>query len=745
MNESVAKTSRRTMRDPLRIDAVEWSALRAVEHSQPHRVLGAHPIEHGGDRGVVIRAFHPDATGADCLLDNGRTIAMKSVEKGGLFATFLKGTSLPLCYRLRFRFADGGSWEGGDPYGFLPTLGDLDLHLFNEGNHLQLWDCLGSHVRTIDGVKGTAFAVWAPNAVRVSVTGDFCRWDGRLFPMRSLGSSGVYELFIPDLKPGVLYKYEIKTKEGSLRLKSDPYAQSMEGPPGNASRVYESAYAWNDAKWQAALPRRDWHRKPVSIYEVHLGSWARVPEENNRSMTYRELAPRLVEHAKRYGFTHLELMPVAEHPLAASWGYQVTGYYAPTWRYGSPDDFRHFVDVCHQNGIGVLLDWVPAHFPRDDFALRRFDGTALYEHDDPRRSEHPDWDTLIFNYGRNEVRNFLLANALYWLKEFHIDGLRIDAVASMLYLDYSRKEGEWLPNVYGGKENIEALELLRSINETIRRECPGRITVAEESASWSGVTRPVSEHGLGFTFKWNMGWMHDTLVYFSKEPIHRRYHQNDLTFAMLYEHTEHFINALSHDEVVHGKRTLLEKMPGDIWQKFANLRALLAYQYTRPGKKLLFMGTELAPCNEWYYDVSLDWHLANDPMRQGLSRFMADLGYLYLESPCLWKSDPDPHSFAWIDCHDCDNSVLAYCRHHKEDTLIVVLNLTPVPRDGYRVGVPQAGRYVRRLCSDVESYGGSGYPIAETLHTDDQPMHGLSHSLSLTLPPLSALILAPAS
>ena len=735
--------SKKSAKSPIPIDASEWARLRAMDHPEPHRILGAHPAHFGTKDGVVLRAFHPEAVGVDCLLDGGEVVPLEAVEDGGLFGVFIEGARFPLAYRLRFRFGDGNSWERGDPYRFLPTIGEMDTHLFNSGDHRRVWEKLGAHYRRIDGVPGVAFGVWAPSARRVSVTGDFCGWDGRLFPMRQLGSSGVFELFVPDVKPGALYKYEIKTTEGALRLKSDPYAQSMEGPPGNASRVVDSSYVWSDDVWMGERGNRDPHREPFAACEIHLGSWARVPEEGNRPLTYRELAPRLVEHAKRFGYTHLELLPVAEHPLGASWGYQVTGYYAPTWRYGTPDDFRYFVDVCHQNGIGVILDWVPAHFPKDDFALRRFDGTALYEHDDPRQGEHPDWGTLVFNYDRKEVRNFLIANALFWLQEYHVDGLRIDAVASMLYLDYSREDGQWLPNFYGGKENIGALELLRSVNEIIRIECPGCITIAEESTSWSGVTRAAGESGLGFTFKWNMGWMHDTLLYFSKEPIHRRYHQNDLTFAMLYEHTEHFINAISHDEVVHGKCSLLEKMPGDSWQKFANLRTLLAYQYTRPGKKLLFMGTELAPHNEWYYDVSQDWHLAEDPMRVGLAKFMEDLGRLYLETKCLWQNDSDAGSFAWIDCNDCENSVVSYRRHSGDDLTITVLNLTPVPREGYRIGAPRAGRYTYLLSSDDPAYGGSGYPLRVDPQTDDYGMHGFSQSLYLNLPPLAAIVLAP--
>ena len=729
---------------PLRVDRAEWARLFGSAHCEPHRVLGAHPAHRGTDAGVVIRAFHPDAISVECILGGGETVEMESIEKGGLFGAFVTGAKLPLAYRLRFHFAEGVTWERDDPYRFAPTLGDVDLHLFNEGSHRRIWEQLGSHVRTVDGVEGVSFAVWAPNARHVSVTGDFCDWDGRLFPMRQMGSSGVYELFVPGIKPGTLYKYEIKTREGAIRLKTDPYAQSMEGPPGNASRVFTTSYVWRDEEWMQSRVTRDVAREPVAVYEVHLGSWARVPEEGNRCLTYREIAPRLVEHVKRFGFTHVELMPVAEHPLGDSWGYQVTGYYAPTWRYGTPDDFRYFVDTCHRNGIGVILDWVPAHFPKDDFALRRFDGTALYEHDDPQLGEHPDWGTLIFNYGRSEVRTFLIANALYWLSEFHVDGLRVDAVASMLFLDYSREEGEWRPNAYGGKENIEAIALLRSVNEAIRTECPGCFCVAEESTAWSGVTRPVSQQGgLGFTFKWNMGWMHDTLLYFSKDPIYRSHHQNDLTFAMLYEHTERFINAISHDEVVHGKRSLLEKMPGDYWRKFANLRTLLAYQFTRPGKKLLFMGTELAPHNEWYYDASLDWHLEGDPRRQGLAQCMEDLGRLYHEWPCLWRNDPDPSSFAWIACDDHENSVVCYRRDDGEQMLIVVLNLTPVPREGYRIGAPRAGQYKLLLSTDDGKYGGSDYPTIADPETENVSIHGLPQSLVLTLPPLAAIVYTP--
>jgi 1,4-alpha-glucan branching enzyme len=691
---------------------------------------------------VVVRAFHPEAGAAECLAPERAPLAMQPVGSG-LFAAFLDGAKLPLQVRHRFSFAGGASWERGDPYSFLPGIGDLELHLLAEGTHRRLWETLGARPQVLGGVEGTRFAVWAPNAARVSVVGDFCGWDGRLLPMRSLGASGVFELFVPGVAAGALYRYEIRTAEGALRLKTDPCARAMELPPASASCVTESSYVWGDDAWLARREKSTPRREPVSIYEVHLGSWARVPEEGHRSLGYREIAPRLADHARRHGFTHVELLPVAEHAFYGSWGYQVTGYYAPTARYGFPDDFRFLVDTLHEQGIGVLLDWVPAHFPRDDFSLRRFDGTALYEHEDPRRGEHPDWGTLIFNYGRSEVRSFLLANALYWLQEFHVDGLRVDAVASMLYLDYSREAGEWIPNVHGGRENLEAIELLRTVNEAVSEEVPGAILAAEESTAWAGVTGPPSQGGLGFTFKWNMGWMHDTLSYFSREPVYRSHHQNELSFAMVYEGTERFINPLSHDEVVHGKGSLLGKMPGDLWQKLANLRALLTYQYTRPGKVLLFMGTELAPEAEWNHDGSLDWHLADDPARRGFGRFLADLGRLYIDTPPLWRRDPDPEGFEWIDDGDAANSVFVYERRDEESHVVVALNLTPIPREGYRIGAPQAGTYAVRLSSDAPEYGGSGAPAAQEYATEPVPWHGRPQSLLLGLPPLGALVLAP--
>jgi 1,4-alpha-glucan branching enzyme len=713
--------------------------LRAGDHDDPHHILGAHPAPEG--RGVVVRAYHPDATGVECLLGK-KAEPMERVEEG-LFACTLPKAKFPVRYRLRFHFADGATWERGDPYRFPPTLGDMDLHLFNEGTHRRLWDKLGANPATHDGETGTVFAVWAPNARRVSVVGDWCGWDGRLFPMRRLGNSGVWELFVPGIGHGALYKFEILTREGVPRTKTDPFAAAMEMPPESASVVYTSSHDWKDDDWMQSRPSRDHAREPMLIYEVHPGSWARVPEEGDRYLTYRELAERLVAHVKRLGFTHIELLPISEHPFYGSWGYQVSGYFAPSARYGSPDDFRYFVDHCHQHGIGVILDWVPAHFPKDDFALRRFDGTAVYEHEDPRQGEHPDWGTLIFNYSRTEVRNFLIANALYWLDEYHVDGLRVDAVASMLYLDYSRREGEWVPNRLGGRENLDAISFLQQMNEMVNAETPGCFTVAEESTSWPGVTHAVRDGGLGFTFKWNMGWMHDTLSFFALDPVHRKFHHDQLTFAMMYEHSERFIMPLSHDEVVHLKGSLLEKMAGDLWQKFANLRLLYAYQMTRPGKALLFMGSELAPYREWNHDQSLDWHLTNDPVRGALLQMFEDLGKIYADHPSLWRGDPVPEGFRWISVNDRENSVLAYERRDGDAHLVIALNLTPVPRDGYRIGAPQGGTYRQLMCTDDERYGGSAYPTNERITTDPSPLHGYEQSMELRLPPLSAVILAP--
>ncbi|MGC1401699.1 MAG: 1,4-alpha-glucan branching protein GlgB [Thermodesulfobacteriota bacterium] len=721
----------------------ELDALAKGEHSDPHHLLGGHPYNRGDKNEMVIRAFHPDASMATLLI-GGQSLDIPRIHPGGIFEVRLKGETWPFPYRFRFSFPDGNLWETEDPYRFLPTLGDIDLHLFNEGNHLKLYERLGAHLKTIEGVSGVSFSIWAPNAKRVSLLGEFNRWDGRLFPMRAMGSSGIWELFVPNLGPGILYKFEIKTQDNDLRIKTDPMAFSMENPPGACARVWDlSTYQWNDGVWIENRSRTNLRNAPMAIYECHLSSFRRVPEEGYRSMTYREITPYLIEEMKKYGFNYLELMPVAEYPFEGSWGYQVTGYYAPTSRYGTPDDFRFLVDACHQSGIGVILDWVPAHFPKDDYSLRWFDGTALYEHADPRKGEHQDWGTLIFNFGRNEVRNFLLANALFWLDQYHIDGLRVDAVASMLYLDYSRKEGEWIPNQYGGRENLEALSFLRTVNEKVYGLFPGCFTVAEESTDWGGVTLPVYLGGLGFGFKWNMGWMNDTLLYFSRDPVHRSSHHNDLTFSMLYEYTENFIMPLSHDEVVHGKGSLLSKMPGDTWKKFANLRTLLGYMYTHPGKKLLFMGTELAMDREWDHDQSLDWHLQSDPLRQGFQNYLADLGRCYLNDPALWQWDYHPEGFRWIDCQDWQQSIVSYVRRSKESWLVVALNLTPVPRLGYRIGVPEALFYREIINSNSEWYGGSNLGNAGLIRTEPTPFHDYSHSLSLTLPPLSCLILKP--
>jgi 1,4-alpha-glucan branching enzyme len=720
----------------LRPAAADAARLTAGEHHQPHAILGL----HGGEHGSVVRAFHPDATGVELVTGDAAT-PMDPLG-GGLWAV---ATALApgAAYRLRFRFEDGNAWERDDPYRFLPTLGELDLHLIGEGTHERLWDVLGAHPRTVDGAAGVAFAVWAPNARSVRVVGDFDRWDGRLFPMRSLGASGVWELFVPGIGSGELYKYEVLGADGRLRVKADPMAFSQQVRPETASRVWDigSDDAWTDADWMARRAATDPYRQPMAIYEVHLGSWMR--NEEGSWLGYRQAGERLVEHCRRFGFSHVELLPVAEHPFDGSWGYQVTGYYAPTARFGTPDDFRAMVDALHRAGVGVILDWVPAHFPNDEFALRQFDGTPLYEHADPKRGQHPDWGTLIFDYGRPEVRNFLVANALFWCDRYHVDGLRVDAVASMLYLDYSRKAGEWQPNQYGGNENLEAIAFLREVNEKVYGHHPGVVTIAEESTAFPGVTRPTYLGGLGFGFKWDMGWMHDTLAYFHEDPVHRRYHHNRLTFRALYLQTEHFVLPLSHDEVVHGKGSLLAKMPGDEWQRFANLRCLIANMYTQPGKKLLFMGSELAPWTEWSHDRALDFGLADEPMRAGFGRFLADLGALYAATPALWAADPEPGTFAWIDASDVESSVFSWIRRAGDGVAVIVQNLTPLPRKAYRLGVPIRRRWREALNTDSEHYGGSNLGNLGGMEADAEPWHGQPASVTLTLPPLATLVLLP--
>jgi len=728
------------MLDDPSLDRADVSLLIAGDHDEPHRILGPHPARGAGGDGIAVRAFHRDARSCD-LLAGGRAVAMTPLG-GGLFEAFLPGSQAKEPYRLRFEYQDGGVWERDDPYRFPPTVGEMDVHLFHEGTHRRLWEALGAHVRTIDGVEGVSFSVWAPNARRVSVVGDFSRWDGSVFPMRRLFGSGVFELFVPGVGAGALYKFEIKTREGMLRIKTDPMAREMERPPESASRVTASSYVWDDAAWMSARRSADLARAPLAAYEVHLGAWAKGMDADGEA-GYRAIAERLVAHVRDLGFTHIELMPVAEHPYSGSWGYQVSGYYAPTSRFGTPDDFRYLVDHCHVNGIGVIVDWVPAHFPKDDFALRRFDGTALYEHEDPRLGEHPDWGTLIFNLGRPEVAGFLVSNALYWLREMHVDALRVDAVASMLYLDYSRKEGEWIPNRYGGRESLDAVAFFRTLHGVLAEDAPGAFTIAEESTSWPLVTHPVADGGLGFTFKWNMGWMHDTLKYFAIDPIGRRWHHDQLTFAMVYEYSERFVNPLSHDEVVHGKKSLLAKMPGPEAQQFANLRLLFGYMWTRPGKKMLFMGNELAPWWEWSEERGPEWGLLDQPSHRGVHRLMRELGVLYRGHPCLWRLDHEPSGFQWIDCLDRDNSVLVYSRRDGEDHLVVVLNLTPLAHGAYRIGAPSAGRYRLLLDTDDARFDGTGSGAAAEATTDAEPMHGFPQSLTLRLPPLSALIYAP--
>jgi 1,4-alpha-glucan branching enzyme len=723
------------------ITAQDIERIVDTEHSDPHSVLGTHPAVVDGKAGVIIRVFHPDAVHAEIVIDSER-IPMRGADANGLFWCFLPDRSAPLTYTVSLTFPQGVTWEFDTPYRFLPTIGEQDVYFVSEGTHYYVYDKLGAHIREIDGVSGVSFAVWAPNAKRVSVVGNFNNWDGRVFPMRSMGSSGVWELFIPGLGSGELYKYEIKTKTDDLRVKTDPYAFAAELRPGTASVVWDvDRYAWGDGNWIEERPKKDVLASPMNIYEVHLGSWLRIPEEGNRWATYREMAVPLAEHMKRYGFTHVELMPIMEHPFDASWGYQVTGYYAPTSRFGTPDDFKYFVDTLHRYGLGVILDWVPAHFPRDDFSLRLFDGTALYEHADPRQGEHRDWGTLIFNYGRNEVRNFLVGNALFWLDKYHVDGLRVDAVASLLYLDYSRDEGDWVPNRFGGNENLEAIEFLQEFNKVVYGRFPGCFTVAEESTAWTGVTTPTYLGGLGFGFKWDMGWMHDTLQYMSKESVHRSFHHNDLTFSMMYAYSENFVLPLSHDEVVYGKGSLLRKMPGDDWQKFANLRLLFGYMYTHPGKKLLMAGAELATWNEWNHESSLETYLLQYDTHAQVSQFLADLGSLYLSDSSLWQWDTRSEGFSWIDCNDNLNSVLAYMRRGPDGFLVCVLNFTPVVRKGYRVGVPEAGLYQEVLNSDSRFYGGSDVGNGGVVPTISAAHHGYGQYLDLTLPPLSCLVL----
>jgi 1,4-alpha-glucan branching enzyme len=715
--------------------------------ADPFAVLGRHIVTVDGRQAVVVRTMQPAASAVE-LVTGGRVTPMPRRLPAGLFEArvpFDESVSPEeVGYILRVHEGDVVR-DVVDPYQFGQVLSDYDLHLFSEGTHLRAWEKFGAHVMTIGSVTGVHFAVWAPNAHRVSVIGDFNRWDGRVHPMRRLVPSGVWELFIPNLPIGAVYKYEVRTAEGHLLEKGDPYAQWFEIPPNSASIIWQSGeYSWGDDVWMNDRPSlNSWHDRPLSIYEAHLGSWRRVPEEDYRYLTYRELARDLVPYVRKLGYTHIELMPVMEHPFSGSWGYQVIGFFAPTSRFGTPDDFRYFVDECHRNGIGVILDWVPGHFPKDQHGLARFDGTALYEHDDPRQGEHRDWGTLIFNYGRTEVRSFLLSSALYWLQEFHIDGLRVDAVASMLYLDYSRKHGDWIPNQYGGRENLEAVDFLQRLNTVTHGRLPGTITVAEESTAWPAVSRPTYVGGLGFTFKWNMGWMHDMLEYVKQDPVHRRWHHNQITFSMLYSFTENFVLPFSHDEVVHGKRSMLDKMPGDVWQKHATLRALYGYMFGHPGKKLMFMGSEFGQWREWDHDSSLDWHLLAEPLHQGLQTWVRDLNLAYQHERSLHEVDFEAEGFSWIDCQDNENSVISMLRRARDpqDFTVIIVNFTPIPRPGYRIGVPEGGWYRELLNSDAELYGGSNMGNAGGILADAMPAHGHEHSLSLIVPPLGCVLL----
>jgi len=721
--------------------------VAAARHPDPFSVLGPHVEADDGEPAVVIRTCQVHAVAVDVVrLDAaGRPAGVTSMQRrhpAGVFEATFPGERAPFRYRLRRRWADGSEDEIEDAYRFGRIMGDLDLHLLAEGNDQRLFDKLGSHPTTIDGVAGTYFAVWAPNAERVSVVGDWNAWDGRLHPMRALVPNGFWEIFVPGVGVGARYKYEIRARDGSVFLKTDPCGRYFEVPPATAAIVWDAAYQWRDQEWMRQRAEAGaWLQRPMAIYEVHLGSWARA--DDGGLLSYRELARRLIAYVKDMGFTHIELMPVMEHPFTGSWGYQVTGFFAPTSRFGPPEDFKYFVDECHVNGIGVILDWVPGHFPKDAHALARFDGTALYEHEDPRLGEHQDWGTLIFNYGRNEVRNFLLASALFWLGEFHVDGLRVDAVASMLYLDYSRRPGEWIPNRYGGRENLEAVAFLRQMNELTHALHPGSITVAEESTSWPAVSRPVYLGGLGFTYKWNMGWMHDILEYCQKDPIYRRWAHNLVTFSMLYAYSENFILPFSHDEVVHGKRSMISKMPGDDWQKAATLRTLYAYMYAHPGKKLLFMGNEFGHWREWNENEALPWEHVGAFPHAGIQRFVRDLNEVYRREPPLHELDHDPAGFAWIDCNDNENSVFSFVRRSRSaaEALVAVVNFTPVPRMGYRIGVPAPGVYRELLNSDAEIYGGTNVGNAGAVETEAVPAHGYPQSLRLVLPPLGALYL----
>ena len=712
------------------------------EHSDPHTVLGMHEMEEDGRKAVVVRAFLPDAAGITVIdyANKRKKYPMERLHADGFFEVTIADREEWFRYQLEYTDADGNTWRSYDPYSFSPTLSEFDRHLFGAGTHYEIYEKMGGRLMTHEGARGAAFSVWAPNAKAVSVIGDFNNWDARRSPMRRLGESGIWELFLPAAAEGDKYKFHVTQCDGRVVDKTDPYGVYAEVRPNNASVLYPlKRYKWKDRRWMTARRKYDFRTAPMNIYEVHLGSWKRA--EGDRFLTYTELAEQLIPYVKEMGYTHIEMLPVEEHPFDGSWGYQVTGYYAPTSRYGSPDEFKQFVDACHQNGISVILDWVPAHFPKDDFALARFDGTALYEHQDPRLGEHIQWGTYIFNYGRKEVANFLLANALYWMDIFHIDGLRVDAVASLLRLDFCKEEGQWLPNVYGGSENLEAIEFLKHMNSVIAEREPGALMIAEDSTAWPGVTKKVDEGGLGFSLKWNMGWMNDFLSYIKLDPIYRKYHQNKLTFGMAYHYAENFVLVLSHDEVVHTKSSMIGKMPGDVWQSFANLRLSYGFMMGHPGKKLLFMGGEFAQYSEWSEARSLDWHLLQYADHQEMQAYVKELNHLYAEEPAFWAEDFDPNGFQWIECDDAESSIVSFVRRSEEKELVFLCNFTPVVHRGFSLGVPQEGVYHERLNSDAARFGGSDVINAVPLQSKAEPAGRCPFRVELDVPPLGMVIL----
>ena len=716
----------------------DFYPLVEARHCDPFRILGVR--RHPDGRAWVARAFRPDAREVTLVaLADERRFPLHKIADEGLYEAVLVGVEDYFDYALEMVSHEGDRWRERDVYSFGPVLGEMDIYLFNEGTHYEIYRKLGAHVLEKDGVWGVHFAVWAPNAQRVSVVGDWNHWDGRVHPMRKMAPSGIWEIFIPGIREGEHYKFEVRGPHGEIMLKTDPFAFFAQHGTQTGCMVFDiERYSWSDSEWMENRGKKDPYNSPMSIYEVHLGSWQRVPEQGNRSLSYIELADRLIPYVKEMGFTHIELMPVMEHPFDGSWGYQVVNYYAPSSRFGNPDEFRNFVDKCHQNGIGVILDWVPGHFPKDAHGLARYDGTCLYEYEDPRLGEHKDWGTLIFNYGRNEVKNFLLGNALFWLDQYHLDGLRVDAVASMLYLDYSRQPGEWVPNCFGGRENLDAIDFLKKFNEVCYSKHPGIMTIAEESTAWPGVSRPTYLGGLGFGFKWNMGWMNDSLRYISRDPVHRKFHQGDITFSMLYAFHEHFVLVLSHDEVVHGKGSMLSKMPGDDWQKFANLRMFYAWMWAHPGKKLVFQGGEFGQWAEWNHAQSIDWHLTQSPAHDGLRRMLQHLNWLYKNEPALYDQDDSYEGFEWIDFHDAESSTWSFVRKSRDGgKMLFVINATPVVRGGYRLGVPCSGFWEEVLNTDAETYGGANIGNYGGRQAERIYWQGREWSIQIELPPLA--------